>query len=145
MLAAQRRHDRLIIDAGVGHQHAKGGECRNRPRLERDHRSTLPEPAVDREIDAARVGDGRHPHSPRGLGCGGDAFEKAHPGLAQGLGVGHDVGLRHRDEIGRIEEPADGDLVGDRPAPRLAELTGQHRPFFVAQLHASPLRALRKP
>jgi len=93
MLAAQRRHDRLVVDAGVGHQHAKGRERRDCPALERRHPLGLPEPAIDREIDAARVGDRRHPDPARGLGCGSEAFEKAHPGLAQGFGVGHDVRL----------------------------------------------------
>jgi hypothetical protein len=135
MLAAQRRHDRLVVDAGVGHQHAAGREGRDRPPFEGRHRGILPEPAIDREIDPARVGDRRHPDPPLGLGSDGDPFEKADPGLAQGFGVGHDVRLRHRDEISRVEELADGDLVGDRPAPRLAELARQHRLFFVVQPH----------
>ena len=145
MLAAQRRHDRLIVDAGVGHQHAEGGERRDRPRLERRHRRALAEPAINREIDPARIGDRRHPNPPLGLGCRGEPFEKAHPGLAQGFGVGHDVRLRHRDEIGGVEELADGDLMGDRPAPRLTERARQHRLFLVGQPHGSPLSVLRKP
>ena len=103
--------------------------------LERRHLVGLPEPAVDREIEPARVGDRRYPDPPLGLGRAGEAFEKPHTGLAQGFGVGHDVGLRHRHEIRRVEELADRDLVRYRPAPDGPELTGQHRPFFIAQPH----------
>jgi hypothetical protein len=65
----------------------------------------------------------------------GQALEKVHPGLAQRFGVGHDLRLRYGHEIGRVEELPDGDLVGDRPAPRLTELARQHRLFFVVQPH----------
>ncbi len=104
-------------------------------RFERRHPIALPEPAIDREIDAARIGDRRHPHPPLSFGRRSEAFEKPHPGLAQGFGVGHDVRLRHGHEIGGVEELADRDLMRDRPAPGLAELAGQHRPFFVGQSH----------
>ena len=78
---------------------------------------------------------GGHPDPPFGLGGGGEVFEKAHPGLAERFGVGHQVRLRHSHEIGSIEEFADGDLVGDRPTPRLAEFARQHRAFFSCQPH----------
>ena len=42
----------------------KGAKRGDRAALERRHRLALAEPAVDREIDAARIGDGRHPHPP---------------------------------------------------------------------------------
>ena len=116
MVAPDRSHDCLVIDAGVGHQHAKSAQCRDRPPFERRHPLALAEPAIDGEIDAARVGDRRHPHPPLGLGCGGEPFQKAHPGFAQGFGVGHDVRLRHRHEIGGIEELADRDLVRQSPS-----------------------------
>ena len=108
----------------------KARNASDRPHFERRHRRALAEPAIHREVDPARVGYGRHPHPPLGLGGGGEAFEKAHPGLAQRFGVGHEVRLRHPHEIGSVEEFADGDLVGDRPAPRLAEFARQHRTFF---------------
>ena len=71
----------------------KARKCGDRPGFECRHRGALAEPAIDREIDPARIGNGRHPHPPLRLGGAGEAFEKAHPGLAQGFGVGHDVRL----------------------------------------------------
>jgi len=43
--------------------------------------------------------------------------------------------LRYGHEVGRVEELPDGNLVGDRPAPRLTERARQHRLFFVVQPH----------
>ena len=63
------------------------------------------------------------------------AFEKTHPGLAERLGVGHDMSLRYRHEIGCIEELAERDLMLDRPAPRLAQRTGAHRALLVGEAH----------
>src|SRR5439155_11910337 len=48
------------------------------------------------------------------------------------------VRLRHRHEIGGVEELADRDLVLNRPAPRLARRAGQHRLFFVGEAHHLP-------
>ena len=93
VLAAHGRHDGLVIDAGVRHQHAEAAQCLDRPLLERSHLRGLSEPAIDREIEPPRVGDRRHPDPPLSLGRAGEALEKPHPGFAQGFGVGHDVGL----------------------------------------------------
>ena len=111
----------------------------DRPLFERRHPLALPKPAIDREIDAARVGDRRHPHPPLRFRRSGEPFEKAHPGLAQELGIGHHVRLRHRHKIGRVEEFADRDLMRDRPTPNRAKIAGQHRPFLVGQSHHSLL------
>jgi hypothetical protein len=135
MLAAGRRQDGLVVDAGVGHQDAKRlqrGDC---ARLEHRHRLGLAEPLVNLKIKAARIGQGRDAHAALGLRCGGKAFEKAHAGFAERLGVGHDMGLRHRHEIGRVEEFADLDLVPDRPLPRLAGIAREHRLLFVGEAH----------
>src|SRR6266702_377172 len=59
-LAAQRRHDRLIIDAGIGHQHAKRLEGGNRAALEIEHPRLLLQSLRLRKIGAARVGDARN-------------------------------------------------------------------------------------
>ena len=56
MLAAHRRQDRLVIDAGVGHQHAEGLQRGDRAGFERRHRVGLAEPLVGLKIEAARVG-----------------------------------------------------------------------------------------
>src|SRR5262249_55756153 len=44
VLAAHRRHDGLIVDAGVGHQHAERLERGDRAALAREHPVLLPEP-----------------------------------------------------------------------------------------------------
>ena len=56
-------------------------------------------------------------------------------GSAERLGVGHDVGLRHRDEIVCAEMAADLDLMFDRPLHRGPERAGPHRLFVVGQPH----------
>ncbi len=135
VLAAHRRHDRLVIDAGIGHQDAERLEGVDRALLERGHLVGLAQALVVTEIDAARIGNHRHAHAALVLRAGRHAFEKFDPGLAERLGVGHDVRLRHRHEIGRVEEAPDLQHVLDRPAARSAEFAGKHRPFFVVQVH----------
>ena len=138
VLAAHRRQDRLIIDAGVGHQHAEGSERGARARFESTHVLALAEPLIDLHVETARIGQGRDPDPPFAFGAG-EAFEKAHAGLAERLGIGHDMRLRDRHQIGRVEEFADRDLMRDGPASRFAELAGQHGPFFVGEAHRSDL------
>jgi hypothetical protein len=58
MLAAHGRHDRLIIDAGIGHQHAERLEGGNSAALEIEHPRLLLQSLRLRKIGAARVGDG---------------------------------------------------------------------------------------
>ena len=60
VLAAQRRHDRLIIDAGIGHQHAERLKGGNRAALESEHPGLLLQLFRLRKIGAARVGYGRN-------------------------------------------------------------------------------------
>jgi hypothetical protein len=63
------------------------------------------------------------------------SFEKLDPGLAQRLGVGHDMRLGDLDEIRCVEETSDAHHVLDRPAARLAEFAIQHRLLFGVQFH----------
>jgi hypothetical protein len=68
------------------------------------------------------------------------APQRLEPGdarLAQALGVGHDVRLRHRHEIGGAEELAHLDLVLERALRRRAVLARQHRSFEIVQLHGT--------
>ena len=95
----------------------------------------MPEPLVDRDIEPARIGQGRDAHAAFGFRLLRQAFEKTHPGLAERLGVGHDMSLRYRHEIGGIEELADRNLMLDRPAPRLAKRAGAHRLLLVGEAH----------
>ena len=55
-------------------------------------------------------------HAALAFGRAASAFQPAHAGLAEALGVGHDVRLRHRHEIRRAEELADLDLMLRAPA-----------------------------
>jgi hypothetical protein len=63
MLAAHRRHDGLIVDAGVGHQNAERFEGHDRASFEVEHPCRLPEPVGRRKIGAARIGNGRNAHA----------------------------------------------------------------------------------
>ncbi len=64
MLAEHRRHDGLVVDAGVGHQDAERLERGDRAPLQFDHPGLLLEPVRGGEIGAARIGDGRDAHPP---------------------------------------------------------------------------------
>src|SRR6266571_8926988 len=135
VLAAHRRHDRLIIDAGIGHQDAERLEGGNRAALEIEHPRLLLQSLRLRKIGAARVGDARNADLALALRKLGPAFQPFHTGAAERLGVGHDMGLRHRDEIRRAEIGPDLYLMFDRPLPQRTEFAAAHRLFFVVQLH----------
>src|SRR5439155_25301475 len=95
----------------------------------------LLEPLRLRKIGAARVGDGWNADLAFALWQLGPAFQPFHAGAAERLGIGHDVRLRHRDEIHRAEIGPDLYLMFDRPLPQRTEFAAAHRPFFVVQLH----------
>ena len=68
-------------------------------------------------------------------------FQPAHTRLAEALGVGHDVGLRHRHEIRRAEKLADLDLMLQRLLANRALLAGEDLLLLVAQPHGHWKRA----
>ena len=136
MLAARRRLDGLVVDAGVGHRDAELDEGRDRAPLQVEHRGGLAEHAGFREVGAARIGDGRDAHAALAGRRLGEPLEPAHAGLAEAFGVGHDVRLRHRHEIGGAEEIADRDLVAQRLLRDRAVLAGENVLLFVVQFHS---------
>jgi hypothetical protein len=90
-----------------------------------------------REIGAARIGDGRHANPALAFARCRKSLEPFHAGLAQAFGVGHDVGLRHRHEVGGIEEFADLDLVLQRKLRHRTGLAGKNVLLFVVEFHQS--------
>ena len=136
MFVAGRRLDGLIVDAGIGHADAELDEGGNRPPLEVEHRRGLPQHVGLGEVSAARIGDGRHAHAPLSFGNRGQSLQPAHPGLAEALGVGHDVGLRHRHQILGAEEFADLDLMLQGLLRQEAGLARENILFFVVQFHS---------
>ena len=135
VLAAHGRQDGLVVDAGVGHQHAQRLEGGDGASLDGGHRVGLLEALVGGEIEPARVGDGGDAHAPLSLGRRRQPFEPGDAGLAQALGVGHHVRLADGHEVGRIEELADGDLVTHGPLAHGPQLARQHGPLFLGQAH----------
>ena len=95
----------------------------------------LLEALVAVEVEAARIGDGGDAHAPLLARQGGQLLEPIDTRWAEALGVGHDVRLADRHEIGRVEELADRDLMADGPLAGRAVLARQHGLFFVAQSH----------
>ena len=87
------------------------------------------------EVGAARIGDRGNANPPLISRQSGPTFEPLDAGDAEQFRVGHDVGLRDRDEILGAEIVADLDLMLDRPLPQRAELAGAHRLFFGGQPH----------
>ena len=138
VLAAHRRQHALIVDAGVGQDHAERRQRIGRAPLQRHDRLGLPDLGEAGEIGAARVGDGRHAHPPLRRRCFRQLLEERDARGAQRLGVGADVHLAHLDEILGIEELADRDLLLDRPAPRRAHFAGQHPLLVIVQTQDAP-------
>jgi hypothetical protein len=73
-----------------------------------------------------------------GRRCGGQPLEQGDARQPERLGVGADVDLADLDEVLGIEEPADRDLLLDRPASRLARLARQHPLLEIVQTQGSP-------
>src|SRR5215475_11420491 len=88
-----------------------------------------------REVGAARIRDGWYPYTPLVRRQPRQPFEPFDAGWPQRLGVGHDVGLGYRDEVGRAEIVSDLDLMLDRPLRRRAELARPQRFFFDREIH----------
>ena len=137
VFATNRWQDRLIVDAGVGHQHAERLERPDGARLDVGHGVGLPEALVEVEVEPARIGDGWHTYAPFTCRQGGKTFQPAHALLAQAFGIGHDMRLCDRYEVGRVEEIADFALVAQRPLPRGALLAREQGALFVRQSHVS--------
>ena len=135
VLAEHRRGDGLVVDAGVGHEDAQRAHGVDGPLLQGGPLVLLPEPPVGAEVDAAGVGDGGHAHAPFRLAVPRQRLQVLDPRLPEGFRIRHDVGLADLHEIRGVEHAADAYLQLQRPAPRLAVLSGEHGPLFVVQSH----------
>ena len=91
---------------------SKRGEARASMR---GHGVGLLQALVGGEIEPARIGDGGDAHAALRLGLRRQPFQPGDAGFAQALGVGHDVRLADRHEIGGVEELADRDLMRGWP------------------------------
>ena len=138
MLAFHRRQHALVVDAGVGEDHAERGHRSGGAALEVDDPLRVLDALEAREIGAARVGDGRRHDPALALGRLGQLLEEGDPRRTERLGVGAQMDLADLDEVLGVEELADRDLLLDREAPRLAELARAHPSLQVVQLHAAP-------
>ena len=87
------------------------------------------------EVGATRIGDGRNAHPPLTLRERCDSLEPLHTRGAKRLGIGHDVGLGHRNEVSGAEIFPDLDLMLDCPLNGRAELARPHRLLFVCKPH----------
>ena len=132
MVAIQRRHDCLIIDAGIRHHDAHHRTGGNEAALETGHRLGLAKRQVMRKIDPARIGDHRYCDTRAVLR---QPLDKAHARLAERFRIGHHMRLADRHHVGGIEHPADLKLMVDGPAAGRPHLAGKHRLFLVAQSH----------
>ena len=135
VVAAYRRHDDLVVDAGVGHDDAHGTARLDEAPLDVGHGLGLAQRVVVVEVDPARVGDRRDGDAALAFGQGGEAFHQLHSGEPDGLRVGHHVGLAHLDHVGGVEHAPDLELVLDGPAARRAQLARQHGLGACGELH----------
>ncbi len=135
VLVARRRLDGLVVDAGVGHRDAQPLERGNRAPFEIEHRPRLAQPIGVREIGAARIGDRGNADAPLSFGRRGQSLEPDDAGFTETLGIGHDVGLRHRHEIRSAEEFSHLDLMLQGGLRNRTGLAGQDVLLFVAEFH----------
>ena len=134
VFSAHRRHDGLIVHAGIGHENAHPGARRDGAPVDVGHLFGLSERLVVIEIDPTGIGD----HGDRNLRpLVGQLLEEGHAGDTDRFRIGHHMRLTDRNEIRRVESPADLDLMIDGPALRRPHLAGEHRLFFRGQLHAA--------
>ncbi len=129
MLAARRRQDGLVVDAGIRHAHAEPGECGNGAALQFQHPVFVPEERCLFEVGAPWIRDGGYPHAT--FVCIGQPLQPHHARLAETFRIRHDVGLGHGDKIFGAKELAYLDLVFDRGPCNDAQLAGKHCFFFV--------------
>src|SRR5581483_11552830 len=137
VLVAGRGLDGLVVDAGVGHGDAELLEGGDGAPFEIEHRVGLSKQVRMREIGASGIGDGGHADFALTFSGGGKAFQPSHAGLAQALGVGHDVGLRDGYEVGGIEEFADLDLMLQGKLRQRAGAACEDVLLFVVEVHGS--------
>ena len=135
MLSAQRRHDRLVVDTGIGHENTHGLESIDGASFQRRHLLSLPKTPVMAKIDSARIGNHRDAHLTFMLRISRQALDKLDACLAERLGISHDVRLGYRDQVGSIEKPPNLYHVFDRPAARCTQLTVLHGLLFFIQFH----------
>ena len=62
-------------------------------------------------------------------------FQPFDTGFTQGLGVGHDMGLAHLDEVFSVKKLPHLELLLDGEPAWLAQITGKHHFLGVGQAH----------
>src|SRR5262249_23962855 len=87
------------------------------------------------EVRAARVGDRGDAHAALFARMAGELLQPGNAGLAQALGVGHDVRLGNAHEIRCAEELPDLELVLERELAHRPQLAGEHGALLVVELH----------
>src|SRR6218665_1255757 len=140
MLAAGGSQHGLVVDAGVGHAHAKPLEGADGAALQFEHPVGLAQVAGLAEIGAARIVDGGNAHA--ALLRIGQPLQPLHAGLAESFGVGHDVRLRDGHEVFRAEEIAHRDLVPEGRLRDDAQRAAEDGLFFIIEDHGAYSRAM---
>jgi hypothetical protein len=135
VLVAGRCLNGLIVDASIGHHDAQFYQGGNGALFQIEHRRGLTQKRGLGKISAPWISDGGNAHTPLPLGRRGESLQPAHARFAEAFRVGHDVCLRHRNEILGAEEIADLYLVLQRLLRNRAEIAGQDMLLFVVQLH----------
>jgi hypothetical protein len=130
VFAKSRRRDRLVVDARVAGEHPHLGERFHQPAFLGHVRFRLPELTVVIEVDAPRVGHGRHADAGPLLH---ELLDELEASVAGKSDVGGHVGGAHRDHPCRAEEGSDPDLEVKRPACGRPEFTGEQGLLFVGE------------
>ena len=132
MVTKDRRHNRLVIDTGIGHHDAHSLAGGNETTFQAGHLFCLAKRLITGQVNTARVGNHRDLYF---CTVCGHLFGKRYPSLTKGFRVSHHMGLTDADHIFSIKHLANLQLVLNRPLYRGSGLSGQHGLFFVTQLH----------
>ena len=132
VITTHRRHNRLIINAGVGHHDADGLAGGDKAAFKCRHFLGLAKRLIMREINAARVSDHRDNNF---AAVAGKVFDKADAGVTNRFRICHHMRLTDWHHINSVKKPANLHLMINGPFLGQAARAGQYGVFFVIQFH----------
>ena len=126
MFTTYRRHDRLIVYTGVGHDDAHGVTRLDKAALDIRHRLGLPQWIVVIQINATRVCDHWYCDTSLSLWQSSESLDQFNTGHTDGFRISHHMCLTHFHHIRSVEHTPYLHLMLKRPASSRPHFTGEH-------------------